>query len=162
MPDVGIELTTYRLQGGCSTTELIRLNCLVEGVGIEPTDLLITSLHLSRVLHYRPARLPNLLLYSQQQSLSTRILVVIEGIDPSSSAYETATHPSTSYHPGVSNENRTRDSGITTRGFTTKLWTPYRNTLSGVRAQPVQPLYSKCVFIWQTHCGQASNLHSPT
>ena len=31
VPDVGIELTTYRLQGGCSTTELIRhiytLNC---------------------------------------------------------------------------------------------------------------------------------------
>ena len=25
-------------------------------------------------------------------------MVVIEGIDPSSSAYETATHPSTSYH----------------------------------------------------------------
>ena len=25
---------------------------------------------------------------------------------------------------GVSNENRTRDSGITTRGFATKLWTP--------------------------------------
>ncbi len=24
VPDVGIELTTYRLQGGCSTTELIR------------------------------------------------------------------------------------------------------------------------------------------
>ena len=30
---------------------------------------------------------------------------------------------------GVSNENRTHDSGITTRGFTTKLWTPYGNTL---------------------------------
>jgi hypothetical protein len=30
---------------------------------------------------------------------------------------------------GVSNENRTHDSGITTRGFATKLWTPYRNTL---------------------------------
>ena len=56
-------------------------------------------------------------------------MVVIEGIDPSSSAYETATHPSTSYHLGVSNENRTHDSGITTRGFTTKLWTPYGNTL---------------------------------
>ena len=26
VPDVGIELTTYRLQGGCSTTELIRHN----------------------------------------------------------------------------------------------------------------------------------------
>jgi len=26
VPDVGIELTTYRLQGGCSTTELIRQN----------------------------------------------------------------------------------------------------------------------------------------
>ena len=25
VPDVGFELTTYRLQGGCSTTELIRL-----------------------------------------------------------------------------------------------------------------------------------------
>ena len=32
-------------------------------------------------------------------------------------------------HPiGVSNENRTHDSGITTRGFATKLWTPYKNT----------------------------------
>ena len=31
-------------------------------------------------------------------------------------------------HVGVSNENRTHDSGITTRGFATKLWTPYRNT----------------------------------
>jgi hypothetical protein len=37
----------------------------VEDVGIEPTDLLITSLHLSRVLHYRPARLPVILLYIQ-------------------------------------------------------------------------------------------------
>ena len=26
VPIVGIELTTYRLQGGCSTTELIRLS----------------------------------------------------------------------------------------------------------------------------------------
>jgi len=25
VPDVGFELTTYRLQGGCSTVELIRL-----------------------------------------------------------------------------------------------------------------------------------------
>ena len=31
---------------------------------------------------------------------------------------------------GVSYENRTRDSGITTRGFTTKLTTPYGNTLA--------------------------------
>ena len=31
---------------------------------------------------------------------SPTCVVVIEGIDPSSSAYETATHPSTSYHLG--------------------------------------------------------------
>ena len=35
VPDVGIELTTYRLQGGCSTTELIRLN-LAPRRGLEP------------------------------------------------------------------------------------------------------------------------------
>ena len=63
-------------------------------------------------------------------------LVVTEGIDPSSSAYETATHPSTSRHLGVSNENRTHDSGITTRGFATKLWTPYRNTLDAPTLSP--------------------------
>ena len=36
---------------------------------------------------------------------------------------------------GVSYENRTHDSGITTRGFATKLTSPYRNTLliSGYR-----------------------------
>ncbi len=33
-----------------------------------------------------------------QTILISVVLVVIEGIDPSSSAYETATHPSTSYH----------------------------------------------------------------
>ncbi len=55
-------------------------------------------------------------------------LVVIEGIDPSSSAYESGAHPSTPYHHvGVSYENRTRDSGITTRGFTTKLTTPWNH-----------------------------------
>ena len=31
------------------------LYLLAESVGIEPTGLLITTLHLSRVLHYRPA-----------------------------------------------------------------------------------------------------------
>ena len=59
-------------------------------------------------------------------------MVVVVGIDPTSWAYEARAHPSTPYnlnYLGVSNENRTRDSGITTRGFTTKLWTPYRNTL---------------------------------
>jgi len=30
VPDVGIELTTYRLQGGCSTTELIRRDSIYE------------------------------------------------------------------------------------------------------------------------------------
>ena len=30
VPDVGFELTTYRLQGGCSTTELIRRKTMVE------------------------------------------------------------------------------------------------------------------------------------
>jgi hypothetical protein len=51
-------------------------------------------------------------------------MVVIEGIDPSSSAYEAGAHPSTPYHLGVSYEDRTHDSGITTRGFTTKLTSP--------------------------------------
>jgi hypothetical protein len=51
--------------------------------------------------------------------------VVIEGIDPSSSAYEAGAHPSTPYHLGVSYEDRTHDGGITTRGFTTKLTSPY-------------------------------------
>ena len=71
---------------------------------------------------------------------------------------------------GVSNENRTHDSGITTRGFTTKLWTPYRNTLLKLRTGGFEPLSAalrsrcpfqsgQCVFIWQTHCGQDSNLH---
>ena len=32
---------------------------------------------------------------------------------------------------GEKYENRTRDSGITTRGFATKLISPYRNTLRG-------------------------------
>lgn len=59
-------------------------------------------------------------------------MVVIEGIDPSSSAYEAGAHPSTPYHPGVSYENRTHDSGITTRGFATKLTSPYVNTLTSV------------------------------
>ena len=45
----------------------------MESVGIEPTDLLITSLHLSRVLHYRPAHFPKSLLYSQHITVSTRI-----------------------------------------------------------------------------------------
>ena len=40
-----------------------------------------------------------------------------------------ALSPAELHHLGVSNENRTHDSGITTRGFATKLWTPYRNTL---------------------------------
>ena len=58
--------------------------------------------------------------------------MVVVGIDPTSWAYEARAHPSTPYNQkyfGVSNENRTRDSGITTRGFATKLWTPYVNTL---------------------------------
>ena len=58
--------------------------------------------------------------------------MVIEGIDPSSSAYEAGAHPSTPYHLGVSYEDRTHDSGITTRGFTTKLTSPYRNTLNKI------------------------------
>jgi hypothetical protein len=37
---------------------------------------------------------------------------------------------------GVSNENRTHDSGITTRGFTTKLWTPL-NLAGGTGFEPV-------------------------
>ena len=59
-------------------------------------------------------------------------MVVVVGIDPTSWAYEARAHPSTPYNliSGVSNENRTRDSGITTRGFATKLWTPYRNTFN--------------------------------
>ena len=40
-----------------------------------------------------------------------------------------ALSPAELHHLGVSNENRTHDSGITTRGFATKLWTPYGNTL---------------------------------
>ena len=39
-----------------------------------------------------------------------------------------ALSPAELHHLGVSNENRTHDSGITTRGFATKLWTPYGNT----------------------------------
>ena len=81
-------------------------------------------------------------------------LVVIEGIDPSSSAYETATHPSTSYHLGVSNENRTHDSGITTRGFTTKLWTPYGNTLTNlvVGIEPTSSRSTSCIATYRLMC----------
>ena len=35
-----------------------------------------------------------------------------------------ALSPTELHHLGASNENRTHDSGITTRGFATKLWTP--------------------------------------
>jgi hypothetical protein len=33
VPDDGIELSTYRLQGGCSTTELIRLHFINYALG---------------------------------------------------------------------------------------------------------------------------------
>jgi len=33
---------------------------LAESLGVEPSGLLITDLHLSRVLHYRPARSPKI------------------------------------------------------------------------------------------------------
>ena len=49
--------------------------------------------HVSRT---RTSYAPNVVDY--QLSQSELFMVVIEGIDPSSSAYETATHPSTSYH----------------------------------------------------------------
>ena len=68
-------------------------------------------------------------------------MVVIEGIDPSSSAYEAGAHPSTPYHLGVSYEDRTHDSGITTRGFTTKLTSPYVNTLDEATLWPQVPAY---------------------
>ena len=60
-------------------------------------------------------------------------MVVVVGIDPTSWAYEARAHPSTPYNQncfGVSYENRTHDSGITTRGFATKLTSPYGNTLA--------------------------------
>ena len=54
----GFEPWTLWSQTRCATRLRYTPNILVESVGIEPTDLLITSLHLSRVLHYRPARFP--------------------------------------------------------------------------------------------------------
>jgi len=39
VPDVGIELTTYRLQGGCSTTELIRRSFYLTATIIYLTNL---------------------------------------------------------------------------------------------------------------------------
>lgn len=48
--------------GSASTSDLFSpcgpLIILAGSVGVEPTGLLITSLHLSRVLHYRPAHFP--------------------------------------------------------------------------------------------------------
>ena len=38
-PSVRIELTTYRLQGGCSATELQGHVSFVRSLGIEPRDL---------------------------------------------------------------------------------------------------------------------------
>ena len=46
-------------------------------------------------------------------------------------------------HPfGVSYENRTHDSGITIRGFATKLTTPYRNTLKSAARKALYPQWS--------------------
>ncbi len=42
VPVVGIELTTYRLQGGCSTTELNR-HILVDVTGLEPATPCLQS-----------------------------------------------------------------------------------------------------------------------
>ena len=44
-------------------------------------------------------------------------MVVISGIDPLSSAYETATHPSTSYHLGCLMGFEPTYIGITIRGL---------------------------------------------
>ena len=43
---------------------------------------------------------------------------------------------------GVRYENRTHDSGITTRGFTTKLTAPYRNTLDLQLTSSDQPTFN--------------------
>ena len=41
-PDVGIEPTTYRLQGDCTTAVLIRLK-MAPKVGFEPTTYALTA-----------------------------------------------------------------------------------------------------------------------
>ena len=148
MPDVGIELTTYRLQGGCSTTELIRLNCLVEDVGVEPTDRITTVYRLAICcITVLPAfRTCYYIVNSNHCQL--KIMVVVVGIDPTSSAYEAGAHPSTPYNQncfGVTTGNRTQ-----TKRITISVANRYN------MATP-----KKSTILWQTHCGQASNLHSP-
>ena len=60
VPDVGFELTTYRLQGGCSTTELIRhiLNYAIKEIACQhlgggyrdrTCDLLVANQPLSQL-----------------------------------------------------------------------------------------------------------------
>ena len=60
-------------------------------------------------------------------------------------------------HPfGVSYENRTHDSGITIRGFATKLTTPYRNTLKSAARKALYPQWSMTrpnVFLYGNHFG---------
>ena len=55
---VRFELTVLRVCNPLPWTTRPLHHILAEGVGIEPTQLLITTVHLSRVLHYRPAHLP--------------------------------------------------------------------------------------------------------
>jgi hypothetical protein len=91
VPDVGIELTTYRLQGGCSTTELIRhisiiavylflvnyyLLFLARRTGLEPATLGVTG------QYSKPTELPPQIGFrSDQLSFSrTHWLVSIEGV----------------------------------------------------------------------------------
>ena len=58
VPDVGIELTTYRLQGGCSTTELIRLNFTGGATGSRTQSPAFTGVRISNPLPYRSATAP--------------------------------------------------------------------------------------------------------
>jgi len=73
---------------------------------------------------------------------------------------------------GVRYQDRTGDSGITTRGFTTKLTAPYRNTLDlqpTCSDQPTFDLPRSCVqfrvFLYghiETHSGRISQIPAHT
>ena len=78
-------------------------------------------------------------------------MVVTEGIDPSSSAYEAGAHPSTPRHPGVPDGDRThayRNHNPRPYHLATDTTKPYRNTPITSCATNRRILRYQCVFIW--------------
>ena len=146
VPFVGFELTTYALQVRCSTkwakrawlaglpgfepgTNGLTVRCytnwaisqnMAEYVGIEPTHPLLSD---------------GLAIHCLNRSANTP-MAGDKGLEPLNGGIKircltNLANPQQkllSWLSGVSYENRTRDSGITTRGFATKLTSPYRNT----------------------------------